>query len=311
MTRSTLFWTGCLICLAAAYGLTAMVANDYAFFAGYVVLQFVLLATAWNIAGGYAGYVNFGTAGFFGAGAYAAVAASQSFGAPLGLQIACAAAVGALLGLGVGYLSVRLRGIYYSIATIAVAVIVEAIVLNWPLVGDARGLSISRPAAPPGFASYTSFLFVVMTVLAIAGVAIARTLERSMLGRAFAAIRDNEPAAEACGVPTLLVKCTATTLSGALIAIAGAPYAFYASYIDPTAAFDLNYSLSALAMPLLGGTTSWVGPVVGAVLLSVIQQILTVTASSQANLLALGLILVASVIFIPGGLYALVKRRAA
>ncbi len=311
MRRSTLFWTGCLALAAAAYGLTAAVTNDYAFFAGYVVLQFVLLATAWNIAGGYAGYVNFGTAGFFGAGAYAAVAVSQSFGASLWLQIACAAAVGALLGLGVGYLSVRLRGIYYSIATIAVAVILEAIVLNWPLVGDARGLSIARPAPPPGFASYTSFLFVVMAVLAIAGVAIARTLERSMLGRAFAAIRDNEPAAEACGVPTLFVKCMATTLSGALIAVAGAPYALYASYIDPTAAFDLNYSLSALAMPLLGGTSSWIGPVIGAAVLAVFQQILAVTASSQVNLLALGLILVGSVIFIPGGLYAMFKRRTA
>ncbi len=139
--------------------------------------------------------------------------------------------------------------------------------------------------------------------------AIARTLERSKLGRAFAAIRDNEPAAEACGVPTLFVKCVATTLSGALIAVAGAPYALYASYIDPTAAFDLNYSLSALAMPLLGGTSSWVGPVVGAVLLSVTQQVLTVTASSQLNLLTLGLILVGSVIFIPGGLYGLFRRR--
>ena len=103
----------------------------------------------------------------------------------------------------------------------------------------------------------------------------------------------------------------ATTLSGALIAVAGAPYALYASYIDPTAAFDLNYSLSALAMPLLGGTSSWIGPVIGAAVLAIIQQVLTVTASSQVNLLALGLILVGSVIFIPGGLYAMFKRRTA
>lgn len=311
MKRAPLFWIGCLALLGLAYALTIVVANEYAFFAGYIVLQFVMLATAWNIAGGYAGYVNFGTAGFFGAGAYIAVAASKAFSAPLGVQLLSAAVVGAVIGLAVGYLSVRLRGIYYSIATIAVAVILEAIVLNWPLVGGARGLSITRSAAPAGFANYTSFLFVVMAALAIMAVAIARTLERSKLGRAFAAIRDNEPAAEACGVPTLFVKCMATTLSGALIAMAGAPYALYASYIDPTAAFDLNYSLSALAMPLLGGTSSWVGPVMGAVLLSVIQQVLVVTASSQLNLLSLGLILVASVIFIPGGLHGLLGRRPA
>ena len=311
MRRSALFVVSCLVLLGLAYGLTVAIGNEYVFFAGYTVLQFVLLATAWNVAGGYAGYVNFGAAGFFGAGAYVAVAASRAFGAPVGVQILCATTLGAALGLAVGVLSVRLRGIYYSIATIAVAVILEAVVLNWPLVGAARGLPITRPAAPAGFANYTSFLFVLMAALAVAGVAVARTLERSRLGRAFAAIRYNEPAAEACGVPTLLVKCLATTLSGALIATAGAPYALYASYVDPTAAFDLNYSLSALAMPLLGGTASWVGPVLGAVLLASVQQVLTVTASSQLNLLALGLILVASVIFLPGGLTARFRRATA
>ena len=294
-----LFPALCLALPGLAYGLTVVIGNEYVFFAGYTVLQFVLLATAWNVAGGYAGYVNFGAAGFFGAGAYVAVA--QRICTPNG----------AALGLAVGILSVRLRGIYYSIATIAVAVILEAVVLNWPLVGAARGLPITRPAAPAGFASYTSFLFVLMAALAVVGVAVARTLERSRLGRAFSAIRDNEPAAEACGVPTLLVKCAATTLSGALIAMAGAPYALYASYVDPTAAFDLNYSPSALAMPLLGGTASWVGPVLGAVLLASVQQALTVTASSQLNLLALGLILVASVVCLPGGLTARLRRAAA
>jgi branched-chain amino acid transport system permease protein len=311
MKGSRAFYLGAVLVLALAYALTIVVRNQYVFFVGYVVLEYVLLATAWNIAGGYAGYVNFGTAGFFGAGAYVAVAAGSAFGAPLGVQILCASLAGAAIGLAVGYLSVRLRGIYYSIATIAVAAILESIVLNWSFVGGARGLSVTRPAPPPGFDNYTSFLFVVMAGLAIIAVTIARELQRSRLGRAFGAIRDNETAAEACGVPTLLVKCAATTISGALIATAGAPYALYASYIDPTAAFDLNYSLSALAMPMLGGTASWIGPVIGAVLLSLVQQFLTIAVSSELNLLIFGLILVGSVILIPGGIYGFYKRRAA
>ena len=309
MNKTWTFWGGCFLAIGLSYALTLLVQNEYAFFAGYLVIQFVLLATAWNIAGGYAGYVNFGAAGFFGAGAYSAVAIGQAIQAPLGLQILCAALAGAAISLAVSYLSVRLRGIYYSIATIAVAVILESVVLNWSYVGGARGLSLARPAAPPGFGDYTAFLFVVMTILAVIGVAVARTLERSRLGRGLAAIRDNEMAAEACGVPTLRVKIIAIAISGALMAVAGAPYALYASYIDPTSAFSMNYSLAALAMPLLGGTSTWVGPVIGAVLLAVIQQVLTVFTSSQVNLLVLGLILVFSVILLPGGAYELGRRR--
>jgi branched-chain amino acid transport system permease protein len=308
MKRQPWFWVRCVALLACAYLLTRFVTNEYVFFAGEVVLQFIALATAWNIAGGYAGYVNFGTAGFFGIGAYVAVAVSQAWGAPLPLQILVAFVVGGLLGLGVGYLSVRLRGIYYSIATIAVAVILEAAVVNWPYVGGAQGLSIVRPAVPAGFANYTAFLFVVMAFIAVVCVAVARAIERSRLGLAFSAIRDNETVAEACGVPTLRTKCIATAVSGALMAAIGAPYALYASYIDPSAAFNMNYSLSALAMALLGGTLSWQGPVIGALVLSLIEQGLTVTVSPELNLLVVGLILVGGVVFMPGGLYRLLMK---
>jgi branched-chain amino acid transport system permease protein len=309
MKRRPWFWVGCVALLACAYLMTRLVTNEYVFFAGEVVLQFIALATAWNIAGGYAGYVNFGTAGFLGIGAYVAVAVSQAWSAPLPLQVLAAFVVGGLLGLGVGYLSVRLRGIYYSIATIAVAVILEAAVVNWPYVGGAQGLSIVRPAAPAGFANYTAFLFVVMAFIAIVCVAVARAIERSRLGLAFNAIRDNETVAESCGVPTLWTKCIATAVSGALMAAIGAPYALYASYIDPGAAFNMNYSLSALAMALLGGTMSWPGPVIGALVLSLIEQGLTVTVSPELNLLVIGLILVGGVVFMPGGLYRLLKKR--
>jgi len=309
--NTAVFWAGCVAAVGLAYAATVLIQNQYVFFAGYIVFQFILLATAWNIVGGYAGYVNFGASGFFGAGAYVAMASAQAFMAPLGVQVACAAAVGAALGLAVAYISARLRGVYYSIATIAVAVILEALVVNWPYVGGARGMSVTRPPAPPGFHDYTAFLFVVMAALSVAAVAIARGIERSPLGRGLAAVRDNEMAAEACGVPTLAAKMAAISISGALMAVAGAPYALYASYVDPSSAFNMNYSLATLAMPLLGGTSTWVGPVIGAIVLAVVQQLLTVFASAQVNLLILGTILVASVIFLPGGAVELGRRRRA
>src|SRR5688572_31593011 len=106
------YWIGVATVLAAALGAALSGVNEYFFYAAYVVLQFVVLATAWNILGGYAGYVNFGTGAFFGIGAYTGVLLIKALGLPLGVQILAAAAVGGLLGFGAGLLTLRLRGIF-------------------------------------------------------------------------------------------------------------------------------------------------------------------------------------------------------
>src|SRR6201996_8859687 len=121
--NSIAYWSGAVLFLVIILLMTGLVRNEYPFFAGYVILQFVVLAVAWTILGGYAGYVNFGTNAFYGAGVYAAVFLAQAFQAPLGLQIAAAAAVGGLLGLAVGLMTLRMRGIFFSIATIALAIL--------------------------------------------------------------------------------------------------------------------------------------------------------------------------------------------
>src|SRR5256885_13595366 len=119
----------------------------------------------------------------------------------------------------------------------------------------------------PLFDSYTRMLFVVMAVMAVAGVCIARYIEVSWMGRGLRAIRDSEEAAECSGVPTLKLKLFACTVSGALMGAAGAPLPMYMSFLEPASSFDLNYSVSALAMPMIGGTSHRLGPGVGAVLL--------------------------------------------
>jgi len=150
--------------------------------------------------------------------------------------------------------------------------------------------------------------FIVMTaVLAVVALVTARTIERSQLGFGFATIRDDELAAEACGVPTLRLKLIATTLSGAFMGMAGAPFPYYIGYLQPASAFGLEYAVNSIAMPMIGGTTSWVGPLVGAVLLGSAQQYATVTISSAANLLIVGLMLVSFVIIAPNGLVGLVQ----
>jgi branched-chain amino acid transport system permease protein len=294
--------------LVAGFGATRALHNQYYYFAAYVVLQYVVLATAWNILGGYAGYVNFGTPAFFALGAYTALALIQFMKAPLGLQIVAGALVAGLLGLGIGYLTLRLRGVFFSIATLALAVVLQTMFVNWEYTGGARGLSVIRPSTAPGFASYVQFLFLVMLLLALIAVGVAQWIERSWIGRGLTAIRDNEEAAECMGVPTLRLKLVATTVSGILMGLAGAPFPYFVTFVEPGSVFDLNYAVNSLAMPMIGGTTTWVGPIIGAVLLGSAQQIATVTISSALNLLIVGVILVLFVILAPEGIVGLVQR---
>ncbi len=248
-----------LLVVAAGIGLVTLRVNPYLYFAGYVILQYVVIATAWNILGGYAGYVNFGTPAFFAMGAYTSVFLIQSTRAPLPVLILAGGLVSALLGLGIGYLTLRLRGVFFSIATLALSIVLQTMIMNWEYVGGSRGLSVIRPSGPP-FGNYVMFLF------------------------------------------------TVTTISGFLLGVAGAPFPYYVTFVEPNSAFNLDYAVNALAMPMIGGTTSWVGPVIGAVLLGSAQQLATVTISSEMNLFIVGIVLVAFVVLAPEGLLGLVRR---
>ena len=283
-------------------------ANEYYFFAGYVILQFVVLATAWNILGGYAGYVNFGSAGFFAIGVYTSIALLKLIEMPLPVLVIAAAGVSGLVGLATGYLTLRLRGVYFAIATLALAIVLETLVNNWTFVGGAAGTFVMRPKETLFFDTYVRLLFVVMLTIAVISVFIARTIERSSLGRGLRAIKDEEVAAESMGVPTLKLKLVATAISGALMGAAGAPFPYYVTYIDPLSAFNLSFAVNAVAMPLIGGTGTWIGPVLGAILLGTVQQVATVTISSELNLLIVGLMLILFVVAAPDGLMGLMHR---
>jgi branched-chain amino acid transport system permease protein len=294
--------------IAAIFALFDWMGTDYAYLAAYTVLQYVVLATAWNILGGYAGYVNFGSAGFFAIGVYTSVVIYKTVQLPIPLTIPIAAAAAGLVGLGTGYLTLRLRGVFFSIATLALAVVLHTLVVNWDFVGGSRGAYVLRPQEVPVFGSYARYLFAIMLALAIGSVVLARVVERSWLGRGLAAIRDDEIAAECAGVPSLRLKLIATVLSGALMGVAGAPFPYFITYVDPNTAFSLSIAVNTIAMPLIGGTTTWLGPVLGAVLIGSLQQFATVTISSAANLLIVGVLLVVFITVAPNGIVGLVSR---
>jgi branched-chain amino acid transport system permease protein len=324
-------WKFSLLALAVGaivFVFALMLRSDYLFFAGYVVLQFIVLATAWNILGGYCGYVNFGTAAFFAIGTYSSVALhkvgansgrylSGTFGEflqplfPLSIPalVVVSGVIAGVIGLGMGYLTLRLRGVFFAIATLAMAVVLQTLVINWDFVGGSRGAYIIRPASTslgPFSLGYIEYLFLIMLLLAIIALSVARLIERSRLGYGFATIRDDEMAAEAAGVPTLRLKLIATTISGAFMGMAGAPYPYYIGYVEPSGTFGLQYAVNSIAMPMIGGTTTWAGPLIGAILLGSLQQIATVTISSAVNLLLVGVLLVVFVIIAPKGILGLV-----
>ncbi len=302
------FWIAAALLFLAAFGVAISGVNEYFFFAAYVVLTAVTLATAWNILGGYAGYVNFGPPAFFGIGAYTAVVLFKWLGAPLAVQIAAGAAMGGLLGFGVGLLTLRLRGIFFAIATVAVVFIMETLMINWRYVGGAAGLQLLRPPVIAPFETYARMLFVVAAFMVVASVAIARYVQRSWIGRGLRALRDSEEAAEANGVPTLKLKLFACVVSGALMGAAGAPMPMYLSFIEPASTFNLSYTISALGGSIIGGMSHWLGPIIGALLLGTLQQVITVTISGEMNVLIVGVLLVLFVVLAPEGILGLLKR---
>jgi len=144
--------------------------------------------------------------------------------------------------------------------------------------------------------------------MAVASVAIARYIETSWIGRGLRAIRDSEEAAECSGVPTLKLKVFACAISGALMGAAGAPMPMYLSFIEPASTFNLNYAIGALASPMIGGMTHYIGPVIGAILLSTVQQVVTVTISGEMNVMVVGVMLVVFVVAAPEGILGLFRK---
>lgn len=309
------FEIGCLLVLLAAFIFTQVEFNPFYYFAGFAVLQYVMIATAWNILGGYGGYINFGTAGFLGVGSYTAIALIQWFNVGIIEQIFAAGILAGFLGLFIGYFTLRLKGVYFAIATLALAIVLETFVNNWDFVGGAAGVSILPTRKPELlgivivdrkgggiFSNSKEYIFFLMATFAIASVWVARTIEKGKLGRGLNSIKDNEEAAECMGVPTLRLKLIATTISGSLMGMAGALFPNYLTFVDPPTAFNLEFAINSLAMPMIGGTFTWIGPVIGALLLGTVQQVAIVTISSELNLLIIGVLLVVFVTVAPHGI---------
>jgi branched-chain amino acid transport system permease protein len=264
-----------------------------------LILLYVTLASAWNILGGFAGQLSLGHAAFFGVGAYTAAIVATKTGMSPWWAVLIGPVVALPLALVVGWVCFRLRGPYFVLATIAVGEMLRLVAQNWrELTGGAVGVVI-RPSIFEG-TSKIPYYYVVL-VMAICTVFFCRAISRRRLGYYLMAIREDQETAESIGIDTTRFKLEALAYSAAITAMAGAFYANYFLFVDPTVVLPLSLSVEVVLMVIVGGIGTVAGPVLGAILLKLSSELFR-NVFEQANLLIYGALLIVVILFIPDGL---------
>ena len=274
-------------------------------------------ATAWNIVGGYAGQFSLGHSAFFGIGAYTSSLLFIAFGLSPWIGMLAGGGLSALFALIIGYLSVRLRGPFFTLATIALAEVLQILAIYWrDLTGGGSGVLLPFR---PGFANFMfeskqTYAYVALGFL-LAVLAVAYVIERSRLGYYLVAIREEEDAARALGVRVLWMKLLAIVISAFFTSLIGTFYAQYILWLEPPYAFSLELSIQFALMAIIGGLGTLPGPLLGAVLITPLGIFLRAwlgAAASGLYIVFYGIILVIVVLFMRQGIaveFRLVFRR--
>ncbi len=279
-----------------------------------VALIAAVAAQGWNLLGGYGGQLSFGHAAFFGTGAYATALLQARWGINPWVAAGLAIGAGAAVGAAIGALAFRagLRGSYFALVTLAFAEVFRIVVNAVPATGGAAGLLLPLAVRPGNFqfASRATFAWVALAVVAVA-MAITAAVARTRFGAQLAAVRENEDAARALGIDPFGVKLRAMALSAAITAAAGVLYVQYHLFLNAELAFGPAVSVAVLLASVVGGLGTVAGPVLGALVLAVLGEVLHGVAGPLpgADQVVFGLLLVAAIAFAPGGLAALRLRR--
>jgi len=292
--------------LFALAGLFPFVGEAYWLRLGTTVLMYGVLAMSWNFIGGMAGYPSFAVAAFFGLGAYCGGVA-QKFGVPALLAWGLAGAGALLFAALLGMALLRLRGHYFAIASLVVAEVLRELVNSaTDLTGGGMGLNLPVPTQS-SIDAQAAYFYDAMLGLAALTFAATMLTANSKLGFGLRCIQQNESAADMLGVNTTFYKVLAFMLSGVFVGVAGAIYASWVHYIEPPDVFDVLYSVKAIVMVLLGGAGSLFGPLLGAAVFLLLEELVW-RRFLEVHTGVLGLLIVLLVLFLPKGLLTLSQR---
>ncbi len=267
---------------------------------GISVLLLATLAQSWNIIGGFTGYPSFGNSVFYGLGAYGVGIAMVQFNLPFWVGMLLGLVLGVVFAAVLGVVVLRLKGHYFAIGTLGLALVMTAIVSNLEIAGRNVGLVL------PLLKSDVLFYELGLGLLVLATLTVY-WLSRSRFGFGLIAIRENEEGAAVMGVNTTLYKVLAFMLSATFSAIAGGIYAYYITFIDPVGVFDVVLDVKMIIMAVFGGPGSVLGPVVGAFILSGISEVLATEVTSFASMF-FGIVIVVAVVFMPRGIAHVVQN---
>jgi len=294
----------CLVLLALPWVVPTLYFQHLAI----LVFMYVALASGWNIIGGYAGYESFGHIVFFGAGAYTSALLLLQLGwspfltAPLAGLVACLVAL-------VGLPSLRTRGAYFAITTLAMALVGQLIIYNFDsLTEGGRGLFL--PLSPWDAEVAKRPFYYAMLLGAAGAVVLNYIIKQSKFGLGLELIQDDEEKAEAVGINTTFYKALAFVLSAFFPGYVGGIYAYYMNYVSPASTFSILISINILLFAIFGGKGTVVGPMLGALILIPLSQFLNIVLATELHVLLFGLLIIVVTLYLPGGLVSLSQRRS-
>nr|WP_284701246.1 branched-chain amino acid ABC transporter permease [Rhodoplanes tepidamans] len=270
------------------------------------VFMYVVLTQAWNLLGGYGGYLNFGLVTFFGIGAYTTGILFQYHELSPFLTAPLAGVAAAIAGLAIGIPTLRLRGAYFALVTMIVTFAVQILALDLTITQGALGIYL--PALPLKPIAVERLFYFVFLGLAVLVTALVWAVEHSNIGWALVAIREDEDAAEIVGVRTVEVKWAVNAVTCFIAGVVGGLYAQRIAYIEPTGTFAFDISLNVVLMAVIGGAGFWQGPLIGAPIVLLVADMLRVTVTSEVNRVIFSMIVILIALFVPGGVMGVVSR---
>lgn len=304
MRRELGLWLGFIV-LVAALPWLGVAGDRYLMFLANVMLMFMTLALSWDIVAR-TGQLSLAHGAFFGLGAYGVAIAYRSWHVPPLAGIVLAAALAGIVAVGLGVVTLRLRGIYFAIATLAFAEVLRTVALQLPdLTGGTVGI-----AMPPLFDGDRMLSYYLIGAIFVLTLGASIWVRRSRLQYAITAIRANEAVAAVMGVSVVRTKVALFAISATLAGLAGAFYMPFITHTDPADAFDISRSVAALVFPIFGGLYTTVGPIVGTLLLRSLEEYLRVTPPwKDGYQVVYGLVIVIAVLFMPRGIVGLASER--